>query len=37
MQMPVFERYIDGLIEKSTVEVPVWNIEKAKAGGEAAV
>lgn len=34
MQMPVFERYIDGLIEKSTVEVPVWNIEKAKAGGK---
>lgn len=36
MQMPVFERYIDGLIEKSTVEVPVWNIEKAKAGGKGA-
>ena len=36
MQMPVFERYIDGLIQKSTVEVPVWNIEKAKAGGKGA-
>ena len=34
MQMPVFERYIDGLIERSTVEVPVWNIEKAKAGSK---
>ena len=32
MQMPVFERYIDELIEKSTVEIPAWNIEKAKAG-----
>ena len=32
MQMPVFEKYIDSLIERSTVEVPVWNIEKAKSG-----
>lgn len=30
MQMPVIEQYIDELIEKSTLEVPVWNIEKAK-------
>lgn len=36
MHIPVFERYIDGLIEKSTVEVPAWNIEKAKAGGKGA-
>ena len=32
MRMPVFERYIDELIEKSTLDVPVWNIEKARAG-----
>lgn len=32
MQMPIFERYIDELIEKSTLDVPVWNIEKALAG-----
>ncbi len=32
MQIPVFERYIDELIEKSTLDVPVWNIEKAMAG-----
>ena len=32
MQMPVFEKYIDQLIEKSTLDVPVWNIEKAMAG-----
>ena len=32
MQLTVFERYIDELIEKSTLDVPVWNIEKALAG-----
>lgn len=32
MQLPVFEKYIDQLIEKSTLDVPVWNIEKAKSG-----
>ena len=32
MKMPVFESYIDQLIEKSTLDVPVWNIEKAMAG-----
>jgi len=32
MQMPVFERYIHELIEKSTLDVPAWNIEKALAG-----
>ena len=31
MQIPVFEKYIDELIEKSTLDVPAWNIEKAKA------
>ena len=32
MQLPVFEKYIDQLIEKSTLDIPVWNIEKAKSG-----
>ncbi len=32
MQMPVFEKYIDELIEKSTLDIPVWNIEKAMEG-----
>lgn len=33
MKMPVFEKYIAELIEKSTIEVPVWNIEKARGNG----
>lgn len=32
MQIPVIEQYIDELIERSTLDVPVWNIEKAKSG-----
>ena len=32
MRLPVIERYIDELIEKSTLDVPVWNIEKARHG-----
>lgn len=32
MRMPIIEQYIDELIEKSTLDVPVWNIEKAKHG-----
>lgn len=32
MRLPVIEQYIDELIEKSTLDVPVWNIEKAKHG-----
>ena len=35
MQIPVIERYIDELIERSTLDSPVWNVEKAnekKAG-----
>lgn len=32
MQLPIFERYIDQLIERSTLDIPVWNIEKARAG-----
>lgn len=35
MQMPIFEKYIDELLEKSTLDVPAWNIEKAKAGQKA--
>ncbi len=31
MQIPVFERYIDELIERSTLDVPSWNIEKARS------
>lgn len=32
MKMPIFEKYIDELIEKSTLDVPAWNIEKALEG-----
>ncbi|MBQ9929032.1 MAG: glycoside hydrolase family 88 protein [Lachnospiraceae bacterium] len=32
MKLPIFEKYIDGLIEKSTLDVPAWNIEKALEG-----
>ena len=32
MKMELFEKYIDELLEKSTLDVPAWNIEKAKAG-----
>ena len=32
MQMPIFEKYIDELIEKSTLDVPAWNIERAREG-----
>ena len=28
----VIDQYIDDLMTKSTAEVPVWNIEKARAG-----
>lgn len=34
MKLPIFERYIDELIEKSTLDIPAWNIEKAKEGGK---
>lgn len=34
MKLPIFEKYIDELIEKSTLDVPAWNIEKAKEGGK---
>ena len=32
MKMPIFEKYIQELLEKSTLDVPAWNIEKAKHG-----
>ena len=32
MVMPIFEKYIDELIEKSTLDIPAWNIEKAREG-----
>ena len=32
MQLPIFEKYIDELIEKSTLDVSAWNIEKAREG-----
>lgn len=32
MRMPIIEQYIDELIERSTLDIPVWNIEKAKSG-----
>lgn len=32
MHIPVIEQYIDELIERSTLDVPAWNIEKAKSG-----
>lgn len=35
MQIPVIEQYIDELIERSTLDVPAWNIEKAKNGQKA--
>lgn len=34
MKLPIFEKYIDELIEKSTLDVPAWNIEKAITGGK---
>ena len=32
MKLPIFERYIDELLEKSTMDIPAWNIEKVKGG-----
>lgn len=32
MDTKVIDTYIDELMTKSTAEIPVWNIEKAKAG-----
>lgn len=32
MVMPIFEKYIKELIEKSTLDVPAWNIERALEG-----
>lgn len=36
MKIPAFEKYIAELIEKSTIEIPVWNIEKSRANGKGA-
>lgn len=35
MQIPVFEKYIDELMKKSTQDNPAWNIEKVKKGKDA--
>ncbi len=32
MRNPMIEKYLDELIERSTLDIPAWNIEKAKAG-----
>lgn len=32
MEMQIIENYIDELLEKSTLDVPAWNIEKALQG-----
>lgn len=32
MEIPVIEQYIDSLLEKSTLDAPAWNIEKAMKG-----
>ncbi len=32
MEMQIIEQYLDELLEKTTVEIPAWNIEKARAG-----
>ena len=34
MKIPIFENYIQQILENSTVEVPAWNIEKIKNGGK---
>ena len=32
--MEILDRYIDQLLEKSSPQAPVWNIEKIKQGGK---
>ncbi|WP_246473190.1 glycoside hydrolase family 88/105 protein [Treponema parvum] len=32
MDFKIIDSYIDGLIDNSTIEIPAWNIEKARAG-----
>ena len=34
MDTKVIDQYIDDLMTKSTAEIPVWNIEKARAGSK---
>jgi len=33
--MKILDRYIDQLLEKSSPQAPVWNLEKTKEGKEA--
>lgn len=33
-RMEIIRKYIDELLEKSTPEVPMWNIEKIRSGGK---
>lgn len=35
MKIEIFEKYINELIEKSTLDIPVWNVENAKKGTKA--
>ena len=35
MKLPVFEKYIEELLEKSTLDIPAWNIENARTGQKA--
>ena len=35
MKLELFEKYIDELLEKSTLDIPAWNIEKAREGVKA--
>lgn len=32
--MEILDRYIDQLLEKSSPQAPIWNIEKIQAGGK---
>ena len=33
--MEILDRYIDQLLEKSTPQAPIWNLEKIRAGKKA--
>ena len=32
MKIPVIEKYLDELIERSTLDIPAWNVEQLKKG-----
>jgi len=34
MRIPVIDKYIDDLLNRSTYDAPAWNLEKAKRGGK---